>query len=105
MWLTTCLASISASWRRHWLYLIAFFDYPDEIRKVIYTTNAIESLNSVIRKATERRKLFPTDQSAMKVVYLAIEQAAKKWSMPIRDWKPALNQFMILYEDRFPEIF
>lgn len=71
--------SISASWRRHWLNLIAFFDYPDEIRKVIYTTNAIESLNSVIRKATERRKLFPTDQSAMKVVYLAIEQAAKKW--------------------------
>ena len=97
--------SISASWRRHWVNLIAFFDYPDEIRKVIYTTNAIESLNSVIRKATERRKLFPTDQSAMKVVYLAIEQAAKKWSMPIRDWKPALNQFMILYEDRFPEIF
>jgi transposase-like protein len=65
--------------------LIAFFDYPDEIRKVIYTTNAIESLNSMIRKATERRKLFSTDQSAMKVVYLAIEQAAKKWSMPIRD--------------------
>ena len=97
--------SISASWRRHWVNLIAFFNYPDEIRKVIYTTNAIESLNSVIRKATERRKLFPTDQSAMKVVYLAIEQAAKKWSMPIRDWKPALNQFMILYEDRFPEIF
>ena len=97
--------SISASWRRHWLNLIAFFDYPDEIRKVIYTTNAIESLNSVIRKATERRKLFPTDQSAMKVVYLAIKQAAKKWSMPIRDWKPALNQFMILYEERFPEIF
>jgi transposase-like protein len=59
----------------------------------------------VIRKATERRKLFPTDQSAMKVVYLAIEQAAKKWSMPIRDWKPALNQFMILYGDRFPQIF
>jgi putative transposase len=97
--------SISASWRRHWVNLIAFFDYPDEIRKVIYTTNAIESLNSVIRKATERRKLFPTDQSAMKVVYLAIEQAAKKWSMPIRHWKPTLNQFMILYEDRFPKIF
>jgi hypothetical protein len=81
--------SISASWGKHWVNLIAFFDYPDEIRKVIYTTSAIESLNSVIRKATERRKLFPTDQSAMKVVYLAIEQAAKKWSMPIRDWKPA----------------
>jgi putative transposase len=97
--------SISASWRRHWVNLIAFFDYPDEIRKVIYTTNAIESLNSVIRKATERRKLFPSDQSAMKVVYLAIEQAAKKWSMPIQNWKPALNQFMMLYEDRFPDIF
>jgi hypothetical protein len=62
----------------------------DEIRKVIYTTNAIESLNGVIRKAVERRKLFPTDQPAMKVVYLAIEQVSKKWSMPIRDWKPAL---------------
>ena len=97
--------SISASWRRHWANLIAFFDYPDEIRKVIYTTNAIESLNSVIRKATERRKLFPSDQSAMKVVYLAIEQAAKKWSMPIQNWKPALNQFMMLYEDRLPDIF
>jgi putative transposase len=97
--------SISASWRRHWVNLIAFFDYPDEIRKVIYTTNAIESLNSVIRKATERRKLFPSDQSAMKVVYLAIEQAAKKWSMPIQNWKPALNQFMMLYEDRLPDIF
>jgi putative transposase len=96
--------SISASWRRHWVNLIAFFDYPDEIRKVIYTTNAIESLNSVIRKATERRKLFPSDQSAMKVVYLAIEQAAKKWSMPIQNWKPALNQFMMLYEDRLPDI-
>lgn len=97
--------SISASWRRHWVNLIAFFDYPDEIRKVIYTTNAIESLNSVIHKATERRKLFPSDQSAMKVVYLAIEQAAKNWSMPIHNWKPALNQFMMLYEDRLPDIF
>ncbi len=97
--------SISASWRRHWPNLIAFFDYPDEIRKVIYTTNAIESLNSVIRKATDRRKLFPSDHSAMKVVYLAIEQAAKKWSMPIQNWKPALNQFMMLYEDRLPDIF
>lgn len=97
--------SISASWRRHWLNLIAFFEYPDAIRKVIYTTNAIESLNSVIRKATDRRKLFPSDQSAMKVVYLAIEQAAKKWTMPIRDWKPALNQFMILYQDRLTEVF
>jgi transposase-like protein len=96
--------SISASWRKHWLNLIAFFDYPDEIRKVIYTTNAIESLNSVIRKAVERRKLFPNNDSAMKVIYLAINQAAKKWTMPIHNWKPALNQFMILYRDRLLDV-
>lgn len=95
--------TISASWRRHWPNLIAFFAFPDEIRKVLYTTNAIESLNSVIRKAIERRKLFPTDESAIKVIYLAIHQAAKKWTMPIRDWKSALNQFMILYPERMPE--
>jgi putative transposase len=96
--------SISASWRKHWVNLIAFFDYPDEIRKAIYTTNAIESVNSVVRKAVGQRKLFPSDQAAMKVVYLAIQQAAKKWSMPIRNWKPALNQFIILYQGRINDI-
>jgi len=95
--------SINQSWRRHWPNLITLFDYPDDIRKVIYTTNAIESLNSVIRKAINNRKVFPHDQAAMKVVYLAIEAAAKKWSMPIRDWKGALNRFMIEFPDRMPE--
>jgi transposase-like protein len=71
-----------------------------EIRKAIYTTNAIESLNSVIRSATKRRKLFPSDESAMKVVYLAISQAAKKWTMPIHNWRMALNRFMIEFGDR-----
>jgi transposase-like protein len=94
--------SISRSWRSHWANLIAFFDYPDEIRKIIYTTNAIESINSVIRKATDQRKLFPNDDAALKVIYLAIENAAKKWSMPLRDWKPAINQFMIMFPDRMP---
>jgi len=94
--------SISHSWRSHWANLIAFFDYPDEIRKIIYTTNAIESINSVIRKATDQRKLFPNDDAALKVIYLAIENAAKKWSMPLRDWKPAINQFMIMFPDRMP---
>ena len=94
--------SISRAWRSHWPHLIAFFDYPDEIRKIIYTTNAIESINSVIRKATDQRKLFPNDDAALKVIYLAIEQAAKKWSMPLRDWKPAINQFMIMFPDRMP---
>jgi transposase-like protein len=95
--------SIAKAWRRHWPNLITLFDYPDEIRRAIYTTNAIESLNSVIRKAIKNRKIFPTDQSAMKVVYLAIEAAAKKWSMPIRNWKAALNRFMIEFPDRMPE--
>ena len=76
------------------------FEYPPAIRKVIYTTNAIESLNSVIRKATKRRKLFPSDDSALKVAFLAIQQASKKWTMPIRDWRPALNRFIIEFGDR-----
>jgi len=97
--------SISASWRRHWPNLITLFDYPDDIRRVIYTTNAIESLNSVIRKAVKNRKVFPNDESALKVVYLAIQAASKKWTMPIHHWKNALNRFMIEFPDRMPEQF
>jgi len=95
--------TISQSWQRHWPNLITLFDYPEDIRKVIYTTNAIESLNSVIRKAVTNRKVFPHDQAALKVVYLAIDAAAKKWSMPIRNWKGALNRFMIEFPERMPE--
>jgi len=95
-------ASISKSWTTHWPNLITLFDYPDDIRKVMYTTNAIESLNSVIRKAVKNRKLFPSDESAMKVVFLAIESAAKKWNMPIRHWHAAINRFMIEFPDRMP---
>jgi len=91
---------ISKSWRTHWPNLITLFDYPPDIRKVIYTTNAIESLNSVIRKSVKTRKVFPNDNAAMKVVYLAIEAASKKWTMPIRDWKPALNRFIIEFEEQ-----
>ena len=69
---------------------------------MIYTTNAIESLNSVIRKATKNRRVFPTDRSAMKVVYLAIERAAQKWTVPVKDWKLALNRFAIEFEERMP---
>ena len=94
---------ISKSWHNHWPNLITLFEYPPDIRRVIYTTNAIESLNSVIRKATKQRKVFPTDDSAMKVVYLAIQSAAKKWTMPIRNWKPALNRFMIDFGDRLAD--
>lgn len=94
---------ISKSWRTHWDNLNTLFNYPKDIRRAIYTTNAIESLNSVIRKAIKKRKLFPTDDSAKKVVYLAIMEASKKWSMPIRHWKQALNRFMIEFEDRLVE--
>jgi putative transposase len=94
---------ISKSWRAHWQNLNTLFNYPPDIRKAIYTTNAIESLNSVIRKATKKRKLFPTDDSAKKVIYLAIQQASKKWTMPIRNWKAALNRFMIEFEERLTD--
>ncbi|HCE2123050.1 TPA: IS256 family transposase [Vibrio parahaemolyticus] len=94
---------ISRSWTAHWDNLNTLFNYPQDIRKAIYTTNAIESLNSVIRKAIKKRKLFPTDESARKVIYLAIQDASKKWTMPIRNWRQALNRFMIMFEDRLTE--
>lgn len=93
--------SISKGWFRNWENLITLFDYPDEIRKIIYTTNAIESLNSVIRKSIKNRKIFPNEGSAIKIVYLAIEQASRKWTMPLRNWRPAMNRFAIEYEGRF----
>jgi putative transposase len=91
---------ISKSWRAHWPNLITIFNYPPNIRKVIYTTNAIESLNSVIRKSVKTRKLFPSDDSAMKVIFLAIDAASKKWTMPIQNWKSAMNHFMIEFEEQ-----
>lgn len=94
---------ISRSWQTHWTNLNTLFRYPEDIRRAIYTTNAIESLNSVIRKAINKRKLFPTDDSARKVVYLAIMDASKKWTMPIRNWKLALNRFIIEFEDRISD--
>jgi len=94
---------ISRSWRAHWENMNTLFRYPAEIRKAIYTTNAIESLNSVIRKSIKKRKLFPTDESAKKVVYLAIIDASKKWTMPIRNWRAALNHFMIEFDGRLDE--
>ena len=94
---------ISRSWRSHWENLNTRFNYPEDIRRAIYTTNAIESLNSIIRKAIKKRKLFPTDNSAKKVTYLALQEASEKWTMPIRNWKTALNRFMIEFEDQLAE--
>jgi transposase-like protein len=95
--------SISRSWRNKWDNIITLFDYPQEIRKIIYTTNAIESLNSVIRKAIRNRKIFPSDRSALKVVYLAIKQASQRWTMSLHDWRAAMNRFAIQFDDRFPQ--
>lgn len=92
--------SISKSWRTHWQHIIPFFAFPLEIRKVIYTTNAIESMNSCLRKVIKNQQIFPNDESAFKLVYLAMRNISKKWTMPIKDWKPALNRFDILFGDR-----
>lgn len=91
---------ISKSWRAHWENLNTLFSYPPDIRKAIYTTNAIESLNSVIRAAIKKRKVFPTDDSVRKVIYLAIKDASKKWSMPIQNWRLAMSRFIIEFGDR-----
>jgi len=87
--------SISASWRKDWERLTPFFDYPDDIRKAIYTTNAIESLNMTLRKVIKNKRVFPSDESVFKLLYLAIERISRKWTMPIHNWKPAMNRFMI----------
>ncbi|KLN96966.1 hypothetical protein VK86_07125 [Moellerella wisconsensis] len=87
----------------HWENLNTFFAYPDDIRKAIYTTNAIESLNSVIRYAIKKRKVFPTDDSVHQVTYLAIESASKKWRMPSQNWKQAMSRFIIEFGERLDE--
>jgi transposase-like protein len=97
--------TISKMWRAKWTDIITLFDFPAPIRKAIYTTNAIESVNSVIRKFTRNRKIYPNDESALKIVYMAIHEAAKKWTMPIRQWKQALNHFAILFEGRLPPAY
>lgn len=88
------------SWRDNWDELTVFFDYPAEIRKIIYTTNLIENLNGKIRKYTKNKLSFPTDDAVMKSVFLAAREASKKWTMPIRDWGTILNSFLLIFGDR-----
>lgn len=94
--------SISKSWRTHWPELITFLKYPAEIRKAIYTTNAIESLNRSLRKISKNRGVFPNQESLLKLYYLALERIAKKWTMPIHNWCQALNRFAVELGDRVP---
>ena len=88
------------SWRENWEKLTAFLDFPLEIRKIIYTTNTIENLNGKARKYTKNKLSYPTDEAVLKSVFLAITEATKKWSMPIRDWGIILSQFMNMFENR-----
>ncbi len=96
---------ISKSWFSHWQRIIPFLvlhvAFPADILKAIYTTNAIESMNMTLRKVLRNHRSFPTDESVMKVIYLAVQNISKKWTMPIRDWKNALNRFAIEFEGRF----
>ena len=95
--------TIAKMWRAKWTDIITLFEFPPPIRKAIYTTNAIESVNSVIRKFTRNRKIYPNEESALKIVFMAIREASRKWTMPIRKWKEALNHFAIMFEDRMPK--
>ena len=91
---------IAKSWYANWDNLVIFLQYPDEIRRIIYTTNAIESLNSQMRKVTKNKRVFPSDESVFKVLYLTISYITKKWSQPVRNWNEAMAHFMIKFEGR-----
>jgi putative transposase len=95
--------TIAKMWRAKWADIITLFDFPPAIRKAIYTTNVIESVNSAIRKFTRNRKIYPNEESALKIVFMAIREASRKWTMPIRNWKEALNHFAIIFEGRMPK--
>lgn len=97
--------TISKQWRLKWPHITTMFELPAPIRRAIYTTNVIESVNSVIRKFTRNRKQYPNRDSAMKLIYMAIHEASKKWTMPIPKWKEALNHFAIMFEGRMPKNF
>ncbi len=94
---------IAKSWRNNWTRLSPFFAYPTEIRRAIYTTNAIESLNNSLRKVTKNRGAFPNDEAAIKLLYMALRNIMKKWTMPVRSWGTAINQMSIIFEDRIPK--
>jgi putative transposase len=93
---------IARSWRQNWARVIPMFGYPSEIRRAVYTTNTIESLNMTLRKVTKNRSLFPSDEAVYKLMYLALRNISKRWTMPIQNWSGALNQFAILFDGRVP---
>jgi putative transposase len=92
---------ISKSWRENWIELSTYFKYPQEVRTLIYTTNAVEGFHRMLRKYTKTKTIYPTDEAVRKSVYLSIQEITKKWSMPIKNWGTIIGQLMIFYEDRF----
>ena len=92
--------NIIKSWDKNWAELTTFFEYPQEIRKIIYTTNAVEGYHRMVRKFTKSKSIFPTDDSIRKVIYMSVKEISKKWTMPVRDWGLAYSQFAIFFEDR-----
>jgi putative transposase len=94
-------AAITAMWRRNWAYVIPFFAYPQEVRKMIYTTNAIESLNAKLRRSVRIRGHFPNDEAAMKLIWMQLREITKNWKMPPREWSAAKAQFAVVFGDRF----
>jgi putative transposase len=97
--------TIADSWARNWAEIVPFLAFPNDIRKAIYTTNSIESVNFTLRKIIKNKQLFPNDLAIKKIIYLALRNISKKWTMPIHNWKSALNQFAIIFADRFPDNF
>ena len=95
--------TIVKSWRSNWERIVPFFEYPPEIRRIIYTTNAIESVNMSLRKLTKNRGSFPSDEALLKLFYMGLRNISQKWSMPIRDWKAALTRFTIEFGDRLAQ--
>jgi putative transposase len=93
---------IARSWRQNWARVTPMFSYPSEIRRAIYTTNTIESLNMTLRKVSKNRSLFPSDEAVFKLMYLALKNISRRWTMPIRNWSGAMNQFAILFDGRMP---
>ena len=94
-------ASIAPAWRRAWAEVIPFFAFPDEVRRIIYTTNAIEALNSKLRRAVRARGHFPSDEAATKLLYLILNRSEKEWRMPPREWTMAKAQFAVIFGERF----
>ena len=93
---------IAKSWRANWSRVVPMFGYPSEIRRAVYTTNTIESLNMTLRKISKNRSLFPNDEAVFKLMYLGLRHISKRWTMPIQNWSAAMNQFAILFDGRVP---